>query len=108
MSPAPVNVLVPFVHTSAASVPKPVSVRVPAAHTAAGIEEMEEAIVPSCVPIEEEAVSTTALVFAFMTEASEEDAVPTVVFTLVVAALMSAFVASDPLESAALVSERAP
>lgn len=56
--PAPVRVLVPFVHTSAASVPKPVRVRVPAAQTLAGIEVIEDAIDESERPREVEAVST--------------------------------------------------
>lgn len=57
---------------------------------------------------EVDAVSTVAFVFAFTTDASDEEAVPIVVFTLVVALLISTLVASPPELSAALVSERVP
>ncbi len=76
-SEAPVRVRVPFVQTSAASVPKPVRVRVPAAHTLAGMEVIEEAIEERVEPSEVEAVSTVAFVFAFTTAASELVAIPT-------------------------------
>jgi hypothetical protein len=81
-SEAPVSVRVPFVHTSAASVPKPVRVRVPAAHTFAGIEAIEEAIVERVEPSEEDAVSTVAFVFALITAASDDEAVCIVLFVL--------------------------
>ncbi len=58
VKPAPVSVLVPLVHTSAARVPKPVSVLEPAAHTFAGIEVIEAAIDESERPKEVDAVST--------------------------------------------------
>ena len=117
------SVLVPFVHTSAASVPKPVRVREPAAHTLAGIEVIDEAIDESVEPSEVEAVSTVASVFAFMTAASDEDAIPTrvSVFALIavwllvmaeprdeVAVCTSNKVARVPDVRLALVRERVP
>lgn len=79
-SPAPVRVRVPFVHTSAAKVPKPVSVRLPAAQTLEGMSAIEAVMLESVDPSEVDAVSTAAFVFALMTAAREEDAVCTVVF----------------------------
>jgi hypothetical protein len=80
VSPAPVRVRVPFVQTSATSVPNPVSVRVPDAQTFAGIDAIEERIDVSEAPSDEEALVTIVLVFALMFEASEVDAVSTVLF----------------------------
>ena len=81
VSPASVSVLVPFVQTSAASVPKAVSVLVPAAHTFVGIDAIDEMMDAIEVPRDErdepsdvEAVRTVALVLAFTTAASEVDA----------------------------------
>ena len=121
--PAPVRVRVPFVHTSAASDPKVVSERVPLAQTFAGMEVIDVAMDESVVPREVEAVNTVALVFAFITAASDEVAVlrPELVFafTLAVpavtatpreedAVVSSAVVASDPEERPAPVRVRVP
>ena len=104
--PAPVRVLVPFVHTSAARVPNVVSERVPAAQTFAGIEVMDEAIEVSEKPSDVEAVRTALFVFALTTAASDVEAVVTVVFTLDVALLISLLVASEPVVRPAPVSVR--
>jgi hypothetical protein len=73
-SPAPVRVRVAELHTSTASVPNVVSERDEYAQTFAGIERMELAIEAIEAPRELEAAVTIALVFAFTTDASEEDA----------------------------------
>ena len=99
VSPAPVSVRVPFVQTSAASVPKPVSVRVPEAHmSAASVPKVVSERVPfvhiseTSVPKEvrvlpenaqmefgsveardEEAVAIAVLVFAFTSAATDDE-----------------------------------
>jgi len=98
VKPAPVKVRVAALQTSVAMVPKLVSVRTDAFQTFTGID----------VASEVEAVCTAALVFAFTTAAMEDDAVPIVVVNVDVAVFMSAFVASAPEESAAVVRERVP
>ncbi len=65
------SVLVPFVQTSAANVPKPVRVRVPAAQTLAGMEVMEDAIEVRDDPRDDDAV----LVFALTRPTIEDDAI---------------------------------
>ena len=77
----------PFVHTSAASVPNPVNVLVPAAQTFAGIEVIDDAIDVSERPSEVDAVRTWALVFVLMFEASEVEAARTVASVLALIAV---------------------
>ena len=93
MRPAPVSVRVPFVQTSAASVPNPVSVLVPAAQTLVGMFVIEEAIDVSETPSEVEAV----LVLAFTSATTDELALVT-----------SDKVAKEPEVSPAPVRVRAP
>ena len=69
----------PFVQTSEASVPKPVRVRVPAAHTLVGMAVIDEVMPVSIVPIEVEA----RLVFVLTVEATDVEALPTMVLVLV-------------------------
>lgn len=104
-SPAPVSVLVPFVHTSAASVPKVVSERVPDAHTAAGIPVTEVASTDRVEPSDVEAVSTCRLVFAFITVASDVEAVPTMELVFAFTAVWLALIAELSDELAVCTSE---
>jgi len=106
LSPAPVRVRVPFVHTSAASVPKPVRVREPAAQTLAGIDAMELAIEESEEPSEEDAASTVLFVLALMTEAREVDAVRTVASVLLFTLAVPAEIADPSEEVAVWTSDR--
>ncbi len=123
VNPAPVRVLVPFVHTSAASVPKPVRVRVPAAHTLAGIDAIDEVIDENCAPNDDDAARTTAFVLVLILDASEVEAASTSasVLALIAVSLLlmaapsdelavwtSESVASDPEESPAPVRVRVP
>jgi hypothetical protein len=116
LRPAPVRVRVPFVHTSAASVPNVVRLRVPFAHTAAGRFKI-------CAESDVEAVNICAFVFPFTTAAIELEAVPTVLFVLALMAVWLALmaelrelvavctsdnVASDPALKPAPVSVRVP
>jgi hypothetical protein len=84
-SPAPVRVRVPAAQMSAAMLLPEVSVRVAAAHTFVGIDVIDVAMPESVDPREVEAVSICALVLVFMTAASEDVAVVTVllVFALI-------------------------
>ncbi len=80
------RVLVPFVQTSAARVPKPVSVLVPAAQTLAGIEVIDEAIEVSEAPNDEEAAVTTVFVLVLTTAARDVDALKTAASVLLLTA----------------------
>ena len=104
--PAPVRVRVPFVHTSAARVPKRVSVRVPAAHTLAGIDAIDEVIEENCAPNDDDAARTVALVFVLILDASEVEAASTSasVFALIAVSLLVMAAPSDEL--AVCTSER--
>lgn len=79
LKPAPVSVRVPFVHTSAASVPNVVRLRVPFAQTLPGIAVIDDASVVRVEPSDVEAVNTALLVFPFITAASEVVAVTSAV-----------------------------
>lgn len=109
-NPAPVKVLVPFVHTSAASVPKPVNVRLPEA-------QISETSVPNVVSErvvafqtltgmvtarEEDAVLMSVVTFADMTDASDELAVSTLLSVL---AFTTAAIEDDAVTSPAFVFE---
>ncbi len=106
---APVSVLVPELHTSEARVPKLESVLVPAAQTLAGIEVIEDAIEVSDAPIDDDAVVTMLLVFAFTTAAIEDDAMSVCAFTPVVtpavAELVLAFTSATTEDDAVCTSD---
>ena len=110
-SVAPVSVLVAYVHTSeAVSAPPPEILEIAASMLVASTFPIEPTVVMVLVatfqilagsavidaPRDVEAVRICALVLAFTTAAMDEEAVPIVVLTDVVARLISTFVAREP------------